>query len=137
MTLRGNWVSACVPLNFKSKRACAYLRTHCSAILPDRMWHPQMRWTPWNLVMDSSNDIEQRAAGWLARRDGGTWTQSDQVELDRWLEESTAHTVAFLRLETAWNRADRYKALGAGFARGKIPSPEEFNLSLFFGDSKR
>ena len=73
-----------------------------------------------------------RAAQWLSRRDQGDWTDEDQIALQRWLDEATSHTIAFLRLEAAWSRADRFKALGAGFRPGRMPTPEEFNLSPFF-----
>lgn len=82
--------------------------------------------------MESLEVVETTAAQWLARQDSGNWTATDQADLDRWLEESTAHTVAYVRLEAAWARADRYKVLGAGVPAGKIPTPEEFNFSSFF-----
>jgi transmembrane sensor len=80
--------------------------------------------------MESSKETEKAAAEWLARRDSDRWTASDQTALDRWLNESTANTIAYIRLEAAWKRADRFKALGAGFPRASVPTPEEFNLSL-------
>jgi len=84
--------------------------------------------------MESSEQTERRAAEWLSRRDSDTWDDRDQVELDRWLSESTANMVAYIRLETVWRRADRLQALGAGLPSGKVPKPEEFNLSPFFGE---
>jgi transmembrane sensor len=56
--------------------------------------------------------IEERAAAWLARRDGGDWSSEDDVHLTAWLSEATAHRVAFLRLESAWEGARRARALG-------------------------
>lgn len=89
-------------------------------------------------MMESHEAVEAMAAQWLARQDSGNWTATDQAALDQWLEESTAHTVAYVRLEAAWARADRYQVLGAGVPAGKIPTPEEFNLSAFFsGGSPR
>jgi transmembrane sensor len=64
--------------------------------------------------MTSSAQIERLAAAWLARRDAEGWSPQDQTALDAWLAASTAHRVAFLRLDAAWQRADRLKALGAG-----------------------
>jgi len=84
--------------------------------------------------MEPSDQIEKRAAKWLAERDSGDWTPKDQAALDQWLGESSANTVAYIRLEAAWKRADRLQALGAGFPRTKVPTPEEFNLSPFFDD---
>lgn len=61
---------------------------------------------------DSAAQIERQAADWLARRTGSAWSVADQEQLTRWLEASTANKVAFLRLESVWNQADRLKALG-------------------------
>lgn len=65
------------------------------------------------------NMIEARAADWIAERDrsDGRLTPERQDELDAWLGASTAHRVAFLRLDQAWQRANRLRALqGAGRA---------------------
>ncbi|HEY6924373.1 MAG TPA: FecR domain-containing protein [Steroidobacteraceae bacterium] len=82
--------------------------------------------------MVSAEAVETAAAQWLARQDAGNWTAADQAALDHWLEESTAHTVAYVRLEAAWARADRYKVLGAGIPAGVVPEPEAFALSPVF-----
>lgn len=82
--------------------------------------------------MESCEAVETVAAQWLARQDAGNWTAADQAALDHWLEESTAHTVAYVRLEAAWARADRYKVLGAGIPAGVVPEPEAFALSPIF-----
>lgn len=80
-----------------------------------------------------SRQIEDRAAEWLVRRDGateaGTWSGADQRALDGWLAESTAHLVAFLRLEAAWRRAERLKPLGAGMPVGEVPAPDAWQLA--------
>lgn len=72
--------------------------------------------------MDSSKQIEQTAATWLARREGGAWPAAAQAALDAWLAETTAHRVAFLRLEAAWREAGRLTVLGAG-SPGDTPPP--------------
>ena len=61
--------------------------------------------------MTSHDEIESTAARWLARRDAGTWSDARQRELEAWLATSTAHRVAFLRLESVWNRTHRLSAL--------------------------
>lgn len=71
--------------------------------------------------MASSRQIEQAAAAWLARRESGAWTDADRGGLDAWLAESTAHRVAFLRLESAWHESGRLAALGAGQSPGAAP----------------
>jgi transmembrane sensor len=81
--------------------------------------------------MDSMQ-IEERASQWLARRDSADWSAGDQAEFQSWLEQSTAHMVAFVRLEAAWKQARRLKALGAGVPPGQAPAPEEWLLTPFF-----
>lgn len=60
--------------------------------------------------MNEAADIERQAAEWLVRREGESWSQSDQVAFDGWVAESTANRIAVLRLETAWNKAGRLRA---------------------------
>ncbi len=69
----------------------------------------------------TSRQIEQAAARWLARREGGSWDATQQAGLDAWLSASTAHRVAFLRLDAAWKESGRLAALGAGPATGVPP----------------
>lgn len=83
--------------------------------------------------MASSRQIEQTAAGWLARRDGESWDSDSQAVLEAWLVESTAHRVAFLRLESAWIHSGRLKALGAGVPVGVIPMRGQWSRSPFDG----
>lgn len=85
--------------------------------------------------MDSSAKIERVAAAWLARRDAGSWSDKDQAELDSWLTSAVAHRIAYIRLQSAWQQADRLKALGAGVPRGVIPSKGHWTLSPFFDQS--
>lgn len=82
--------------------------------------------------MESVNEVEDQAAAWLIKRDSGRWTDADQQALDDWLEASTAHMVAFIRLESAWQRTGQLKALGAGTPRGVVPSPDDWQLSAVF-----
>ena len=82
--------------------------------------------------MESVNEVEDQAAAWLIKRDSGRWSEADQQALDHWLEASTAHMVAFIRLESAWQRTGQLKALGAGTPRGVVPSPDDWQLSAVF-----
>ena len=82
--------------------------------------------------MESLDHIEQRAAEFLGRRDAGEWSAQDQARLDAWLAASTAHRIAYLRLELTWESAGRLRALGAGLAPGTVPPPEEWKQSPFF-----
>lgn len=84
------------------------------------------------MTKEDSERIEERAAGWLAKRDSGSWSGADQAELEAWLRTATAHRIAFVRLEAAWWHADRLKALGAGIKSGTMPPPGKWRLSPFF-----
>lgn len=75
---------------------------------------------PTEPTIGHGRDVERIAAEWLARRDGGAWTDDDAAALDAWLSRDTAHRVAFLRLQAAWEHAGRLQALGAG-TPGEIP----------------
>lgn len=66
-------------------------------------------------------EIEQRAAQWLAQRDGGSWSDADEAALNAWLAADVAHRVAFLRLESAWRQSERLQALGAGWKQAGPP----------------
>lgn len=73
--------------------------------------------------------IEQEAADWLARRDGGSWTDADALAFEEWQNRSTANRIAVIRLGAVWQRADRLQALGAGVSSGEIPAPGSWLLS--------
>ena len=60
--------------------------------------------------MSAREAIEAQAARWLLRREEAGWSEEDQQALDAWLDTSTAHQVAFWRLEHGWRRADRLAA---------------------------
>ncbi len=72
--------------------------------------------------MTSMAETEREASRWLARRESGSWSPCDEAQLRAWLRESTAHRVAFLRLQEAWDEAARLRALGAGLAPGHVPA---------------
>ena len=52
-------------------------------------------------------EIEAQAADFLQRRRFSRWTSADDAQLEAWLDEATAHRVAFLRLETRAVRIER------------------------------
>lgn len=68
-----------------------------------------------NTLSNPNNDaaiIEDRAADWLQRRRyWKSWSEEDQKALDAWLAESMNHAVAFWRLESTLDRAERLSAL--------------------------
>lgn len=68
-----------------------------------------------NLLSTTENEvaaIEECAADWLQRRRyWNEWSEDDQKSLDAWLAESMNHAVAFWRLESTLDRAERLSAL--------------------------
>lgn len=80
----------------------------------------------------SSAQIEAQAAQWLARRDSGRLTASETAQLSAWLDASTENRIAFIRLESAWQQADRLKVLGAGLKPGELAPPDGWRDSPYF-----
>ncbi len=63
-------------------------------------------------TLSRAEAVEMRAADWmLARQAAESWSAEDQSALDAWLAESTSHVAAYWRLDDAWSRAKRLKAL--------------------------
>jgi transmembrane sensor len=86
---------------------------------------------------DSTIKIDEAAGDWLAKRDSGNWSEADQRAFDAWLNVSTLHRVAYLRIERGWEEALRLAALGAGIQSGKPPPPGQWVLSPFFDQKPR
>ena len=57
-----------------------------------------------------AEDINEQASLWLAREQHGL-TEGERTALDVWLAQSSRHRVAYLRLQSAWDRAGRLAAL--------------------------
>lgn len=72
--------------------------------------------------------IEETAADWFARRESGDWSAAEQARLEAWLESSTAHRIAFIRIASTWERSGRLRALGAGVPPGTIPARDTWNF---------
>ena len=62
--------------------------------------------------MSDARRAEAEALQWLSRRVDPGWSDADQAELDRWLQQGFAQRAAYWRLEEAWERAGRMAALG-------------------------
>ena len=64
--------------------------------------------------MTDWRDTEAQAAAWIAEQDRhqgtGALGPEREAALQAWLAESTANRVAYLRLQSAWRRADRLSA---------------------------
>jgi transmembrane sensor len=70
----------------------------------------------------NSTEIEDSAAAWFAKRESEGWTPEHQSGLDTWLEQSTAHRIAFLRVCEAWKRFGELDALASDRTQGTIPA---------------
>jgi transmembrane sensor len=55
--------------------------------------------------------IDLRASRWLAARDAGPLSPTENDEFNRWLDADIRHRVAFLRMEANWKRAERLREL--------------------------
>ena len=73
--------------------------------------------------MSDIDDIEARAAHWLARRDGDDWDEAAQAPLDARIAASLSHRIAWLRLSSAWQRADRLAVIAAAPAPVEATTP--------------
>lgn len=60
------------------------------------------------------DDIDDVAARWVMRMDRAELGESEQRELDAWLEADSRHRGAFIRAQAIWCDMDRVAALGAG-----------------------
>lgn len=82
-----------------------------------------------------SEAIEAEAADWFARQRGEHWTSADEAAFEAWLNTATAHRIAFVRLDAAWQHSARLRALGAGVSPGVIPERGSWTFSPFFGQA--
>lgn len=57
--------------------------------------------------MVSDDPIDARASAWLAARDARDATPEESAEFEAWLDADIRNRVAYLRLESTWQRADR------------------------------
>lgn len=83
--------------------------------------------------MSEASRIEEQAATFRARQEEAHWTDQDQSRLDAWLEESTAHRVAWLRMDYGWRRLDRLASLRSPSAEMPVrarPAPLRFPLAM-------
>jgi transmembrane sensor len=61
--------------------------------------------------------VDARAAEWLARLQSEGVSPDERAEFERWLGSEPAHAVAFSRVEHAWERAERLRAVPRDVAR--------------------
>ncbi len=73
-------------------------------------------------VLASAHAIRLAAAEWHDRRERDGWTPEDDAALAAWLAQSPAHRIAFLRVDAAWRRADRFTALSGSRRDRRFPA---------------
>ena len=61
--------------------------------------------------MSTASDIEEQAAAWLVRREAPDFTAQEREAFEAWLAADSRHRAAYVRLESAWRRADRLSRL--------------------------
>ena len=66
----------------------------------------------------------------LARRLSPDWNEENQRELDAWLED-TSHRIAYLRLDTTWDRAGRLEAFRPFKRPVSAPAPQSRRPLIF------
>jgi len=64
-----------------------------------------------NPEIQNSETIALEAAHWIEQRDAKGWGPSERAAFDAWIAQSSAHRIAFLRLDAGWSRAERLAAL--------------------------
>lgn len=85
----------------------------------------------------SNAEIETAAAAWFAKREGEGWTPEQQRELDAWLEQSTAHRIAFLRVCEAWRRVGELGSLATDREPAAIPDRGAWNWQSLPRENER
>lgn len=73
--------------------------------------------------LHSAKAVEEAAADWLERRETANWSVEDQSALDNWLAQAAVHRIAYLRLKSAWSRADRLVVLRPQFGNAPASQP--------------
>ena len=59
-----------------------------------------------------AQSLRARAAAFvIARREHADWSEENQRELDSWLAQSPSHMVAYLRVDSAWAKAEKLSAI--------------------------
>jgi transmembrane sensor len=64
-------------------------------------------------MMASQDDVERRAADWLALMEEGSASEAVNSEFEAWCRSDPRHLAAYLTLLHAWNRLDALAALPA------------------------
>src|SRR5689334_18990602 len=91
-----------------------------------------MRQRPEMVRTMNSAAIEDEAVRWFVRHESGSFNSEEEALFQAWLEASTIHRIAYIRVEAAWNHASRLKALSAGVTSGVLPPRGSWGDKRFF-----
>lgn len=80
--------------------------------------------------MTDAKTINTEAAAWIERRDRADWREADQAQFDLWLSQSTAHLIAYYRMQDAWGRSEKLIVLREQSEQRL--SPDRSTMSLKF-----
>lgn len=67
----------------------------------------------------SDDDVEERAADWLACLDRGNASDVTHAEFENWCRTDPRNLAAYLRLLDAWNRLDSLNLIQGSKPRGR------------------
>ncbi len=59
----------------------------------------------------NAKTINLEAAGWIERQDHADWSEADQALFSTWLSQSTAHFIAYHRMQNTWQRSEKLVVL--------------------------
>jgi len=71
------------------------------------------------IIAPCAEAVRAAAADWLEKRESGAWNAQEQTAFDIWLATSPSHRIAYLRVETAWQRTYRLAALRGSAQQSK------------------
>ena len=75
-----------------------------------------------NEALRGANEIDAKAAEWVARLDRHELDARDRSVLESWLAQDSRNRGAFLRAQAAWKNLDRLGILRSGMPRQRPPS---------------
>jgi transmembrane sensor len=68
-----------------------------------------------------AREARTQAAEWLERHVADGWSDEDQAALETWLAAAPTNRIAYLRVNAAWNTADRLAALNLPLPKKAAP----------------
>ncbi|WP_417460574.1 FecR family protein [Kordiimonas sp.] len=77
----------------------------------------------------AKNEIDNIAAEWVARLDGGPLDAKAQAQLDAWLAADARHQGAYVRARAVWQHTNRVAAMSQGALRDDHSAPTRLPVS--------